>query len=131
MEPEGNDFKGFLALYQTDRKHCLEYEEYKDHVRSTSELWDRASSVHDVGSFAPVDMELVEPLGQKDGGGDEGQLHLRFVRNGVVADTEQIHRPISSTPRSPAHMSRTGFTAATPTPHQIWQGIEGVWSTDL
>lgn len=61
--PDGNDFKDFLALYQTDRKHCLESAEYRENVRLGSELWDAISSSHDVGSFAPTDLELVEVLG--------------------------------------------------------------------
>ena len=63
--PDGNDFKVFLALYQTDREHCLDHEEYKDHIRLTSELWDPVSSCHDVGSFSPADLELKEVKGSE------------------------------------------------------------------
>lgn len=65
---DGNDYKAFLALYQTDRAHCLEHPEYTEKVRSSSELWDKASSCHDVGSFAPVDLELMEPHGRDSDG---------------------------------------------------------------
>ena len=60
---DGNASKNFLALYQTDRKHCLDHAEYKDKVRLRSELWDAKSSCHDVGAFTPMDLELVEVLG--------------------------------------------------------------------
>ena len=60
---DGNDEKPFFALYQTDRKHCLDHPEYKDKVRLKSQLWDEKLSCHDVGAFTTVDLELVEVLG--------------------------------------------------------------------
>jgi hypothetical protein len=65
IAPDGNDFKNFLTLYQTDREHCLDYPEYKDHVRLTSQLWDRASTCHDVGSFSAVDLRCEAVVGEQ------------------------------------------------------------------
>ena len=66
LEPaeDGGDRMTFVALYQTDRKKCLQYPEFKDHVRQKSQLWNDESLIgRDVGDFAIVDLELVEVLG--------------------------------------------------------------------
>ena len=73
--PDGNDFKSFLALYQTDHEHCLDYPEYKDHVRLTSQLWDHGSTCHDVGSFAAVDLRWGSVIGEQ--GANEGETEAK------------------------------------------------------
>ena len=58
--PDGNDFKQFLALYQTDKKDFLSHGEYRDRVRLTSPLWEGTSNCHDVGSFTSQDLEFMD-----------------------------------------------------------------------
>ena len=52
----------FLALYQTDKAHCLDHPEYKDHVRLHSLLWSKELSCHEAGQFTPTDLELVDVM---------------------------------------------------------------------
>lgn len=60
---DGNEGKDFFALYQTDRKHCLDYPEYKENVRLKSRLFAEGATCHDVGTFSPTGLALVEVLG--------------------------------------------------------------------
>jgi hypothetical protein len=70
-DPEGNDHKAFLCLYQSETERCLDFEGYKRHVRVKSALWDGGSSCHDVGAFSPTYLEVSEVLGKQ--GGEAGR----------------------------------------------------------
>ncbi|KAK5121616.1 hypothetical protein LTR85_004788 [Meristemomyces frigidus] len=97
--PDGNDFKAFLALYQTDRKHCLDHEDYMDNVRLTSELWDAASSCHDVGSFQPADLEVVKVvrgLAEHEDSAAPRVVHVKIVGMGVESRLRQQHYDAAS-----------------------------------
>ena len=60
---DGSENMKYLALYQTDRKHCLDFSEFKDHVRKKSKLWDERLISFDVGDFVPRESALIEILG--------------------------------------------------------------------
>ncbi|TKA80860.1 hypothetical protein B0A55_02337 [Friedmanniomyces simplex] len=81
--PDGNDFKQFLALYQADREHPCDSEDYEGNVRETSELWDAASSIWDVGSFRAVDLELDE--NHLHGGGQDDEPAPRLLHCKITA----------------------------------------------
>ncbi|KAK3721750.1 hypothetical protein LTR37_002915 [Vermiconidia calcicola] len=63
MPEEDTDRMSFFALYQTERKRCLESPEFKDHVRQETELWQPGLRGRDVGEFAIGEFTLVEVLG--------------------------------------------------------------------
>lgn len=51
----------FFAFYQTDIKECLDTDNYRDHVRSTSELFeDREKGCREYGAFDPRNYELIQ-----------------------------------------------------------------------
>ena len=63
MAEEDTDRMSFFALYQTERKRCLESPEFKDHVRQETGLWQPGLRGRDVGEFAIGEFTLVEVLG--------------------------------------------------------------------
>lgn len=65
VPPDGNDFKRYLAIYQTKHRHCLQQPAFKDHVRLTSELWGGEKTVPDIATTSPQDLELVDVVGSK------------------------------------------------------------------
>ena len=82
LEPpnDGNDEKRFFAIYQLDRKGCLDTPEYKDNVRLRSALWDDASlTCRDVGDLNPTEWELVEVLGSYEW--NESMYELTKIAN--------------------------------------------------
>ncbi|KAK3671621.1 hypothetical protein LTR78_008544 [Recurvomyces mirabilis] len=74
--PDGNDFKQFLAVYQTDKKDFLNHAEYRDRVRLTTSLWEGTSSCHDVGSFTSSDLQLMDAIHDEHMDKDEPATHI-------------------------------------------------------
>ena len=72
---DGSETKTVLALYQTDRKNCLETPEFKDKVSKKSGLWDANLLSYDVGEFVPRESVLVEVLGSYEY--NEGMINRR------------------------------------------------------
>lgn len=63
--------KKFMAVYQTDIKECLDTDNYRNDVRSTSELFDNPKKgCRNYGAFDPRYYELIQtydPNGRGEG----------------------------------------------------------------
>lgn len=59
---DGNEYKEFLAMFQTDRKKALTNPPFREKVRQTTALWGGKRG-REVGQLADTESELVKTIG--------------------------------------------------------------------